>query len=94
MRPEEIARAVARARAIGDQTRVRILLRLLEKPHPVGRIARELHVAPSAISRHLQVLFNAGLVDRRRAASEVIYMIPRKGLGRCLRLLASAPRSL
>jgi DNA-binding transcriptional ArsR family regulator len=64
-----------RARALSDPTRVRILEVLARAPQQVGRIAAALASQPSTVSRHLQVLFVAGLVDRRRDASAVIYSI-------------------
>jgi DNA-binding transcriptional ArsR family regulator len=41
----------------------------------VGQLAAALDMQQSTASKHLQVLFRAGLVMRRRAASTVIYSI-------------------
>ena len=68
-------RVVGRARALADETRVRIIDVLVRTELPVGRIAAALDVEPSTVSKHLQVLFREGLVLRRRAASTVIYSI-------------------
>jgi DNA-binding transcriptional ArsR family regulator len=72
---DQVARVTGRSRALGDPTRVRILDVLGRAEQPVGRLAAALHCEPSAISKHLQVLFHAGLVERRRDASAVIYSI-------------------
>jgi DNA-binding transcriptional ArsR family regulator len=72
---EQADRVAGRSRALGDPTRVRILDVLARAEQPVGRIATALDCEASAISKHLQVLFHAGLVGRRRAASTVIYSI-------------------
>jgi ArsR family transcriptional regulator len=79
-----------RSRAIGDPTRVRILDVLSWAPQPVGQIAEALACEPSTISKHLQVLFHAGLVDRRRAASAVIYSLVDASLAAWVRSLAVA----
>jgi DNA-binding transcriptional ArsR family regulator len=72
---EQLNLVARRARALGDVTRVRILDVLGRAEQPVGMIAGALESEPSTISKHLQVLFHAGLVLRRRAASAVIYSI-------------------
>jgi DNA-binding transcriptional ArsR family regulator len=72
---EHVTLIARRARALGDPTRVRILDVLGRNEQPVGQIATALDSQQSTISKHLQVLFHAGLVDRRRAASTVIYSI-------------------
>ncbi len=70
---EQITRIVSRGRAIGDATRVRILSVLVRGEQAVGEVAQTLATQQSTVSKHLQVLFNAGLVQRRREASTVIY---------------------
>jgi DNA-binding transcriptional ArsR family regulator len=72
---QQLGLIVRRARALSDPTRVRILEVLARGPQQVGRIASALASQPSTVSRHLQVLFVAGLVERRRDASAVIYSI-------------------
>jgi DNA-binding transcriptional ArsR family regulator len=53
--------------ALADPTRRRILVRLSKHEEiPVTRLAQPFHVSPPAISRHLRVLENARLIDRRR----------------------------
>jgi ArsR family transcriptional regulator len=68
-------RVAGRARALADETRVRIIDVLSRAELPVGRIAAALELEPSIVSKHLQVLFREGLVMRRRVASTVIYTI-------------------
>jgi DNA-binding transcriptional ArsR family regulator len=72
---EQIDLIAARARALGDGTRVRILTVLRRGEQPVGQIADAAGTQQSTASKHLQVLFHAGLVQRRRAAATVIYSI-------------------
>jgi DNA-binding transcriptional ArsR family regulator len=78
-----------RARAMGDPTRVRILDVLAHAEQPVGQVAAALACEPSMISKHLQVLYRAGLVVRRRAANAVIYSIAAPELSDWCRYLAS-----
>lgn len=88
---QQVNLVAARARALGDPTRVRILDVLARSEQPVGRIAASLSSEPSTISKHLQVLFHAGLVERRRSASAIIYSIAAEDLIEWCRYLA-APR--
>jgi ArsR family transcriptional regulator len=72
---QQVNTIAARARALGDPTRVRILEVLAQGEQPVGIIALAVDSLQSTVSKHLQVLFHAGLVQRRRSASAVIYSI-------------------
>lgn len=60
-------------RAMGDATRREILLRLLEGPAPVYTIAEQFKVTRPAISRHLRVLKDAGLVRQEKQGREILY---------------------
>ena len=51
--------------ALGDRTRRSIVLLLAEGPRAVGELADELPVSRPAVSQHLKVLKDAGLVDER-----------------------------
>lgn len=87
---EERAHLVAsRARALGDPTRVRILSVLGRGRQTVGQIAAALDTRQSTASKHLQVLYHAGLVQRRRDASAVFYWLTSPDVLGCCRVLAS-----
>ena len=62
-------------RAMGDATRRRILLSLLEGPAPVYTIAEQFKVTRPAISRHLRVLKDAGLVRQEKSGREILYRL-------------------
>jgi len=79
----------SRARALGDPTRVRILTVLARGEQPVGQIAERSATRQSTASKHLQVLFHAGLVQRRRDASAVYYSVSSPEVMRLCRLLRS-----
>ncbi|HET9793271.1 MAG TPA: metalloregulator ArsR/SmtB family transcription factor [Thermoanaerobaculia bacterium] len=68
-------------RAIADPTRRRILARLRGAPLETGRIARSFPVSRPAISRHLRILAEAGLVRRRRAGRRCFYSLHAGPLG-------------
>ncbi len=53
--------------ALADPTRRRILVRLWDRGEgPVTALAKPFRISPPAISRHLRVLEQARLIDRRR----------------------------
>lgn len=72
---EEIGTLTARFRALGEPTRIRIVEVLARGEQPVSGVVHALRAYQSNISKHLQVLFHAGLVTRERSASAVIYAL-------------------
>jgi DNA-binding transcriptional ArsR family regulator len=66
--------------ALGDPTRRAIFERLVEHPLAVGEIAGELPVSRPAVSQHLKVLKDAGLVVDRAAGTRRIYRVDPQGL--------------
>jgi DNA-binding transcriptional ArsR family regulator len=67
--------------ALGDPTRRRILERLRTGPKPVGVIAAGLSVSRPAVSQHLKILREAGLVQEEPRGTRRIYHIDPRGLG-------------
>ncbi|MGH3101973.1 MAG: ArsR/SmtB family transcription factor [Thermoleophilia bacterium] len=67
--------------ALGDPTRRAIFERLAEEPRSVGELAGELPVSRPAVSQHLKVLKEAGLVIDRRAGNRRIYQVDPDGVG-------------
>ena len=67
--------------ALGDPTRRTIFERLADRPHAVGELARDLPVSRPAVSQHLRVLKDAGLVIDRPAGARRIYQLDPDGLG-------------
>jgi DNA-binding transcriptional ArsR family regulator len=66
--------------ALADTTRRTIFERLIEQPSAVGELARELPVSRPAVSQHLKVLKDAGLVVDKRAGKQRIYQVDPDGL--------------
>jgi DNA-binding transcriptional ArsR family regulator len=67
--------------ALAEPTRRQILERLIAGPQPVGALAEGLPVTRSAVSQHLKVLKEAGLVADRAEGTRRIYRIDPAGLG-------------
>lgn len=67
--------------AIADPTRRLLLERLSRGPMPVGRLAHGLAVSRPAVSQHLKVLKEAGLVTDHAEGTKRIYRIDPNGLG-------------
>ena len=67
--------------ALGDPTRRAIFERLAERPSAVGELAGELSVSRPAVSQHLKVLKDAGLVLDRAAGTRRIYRVDPEGIG-------------
>src|ERR1700677_3046575 len=66
--------------ALGDRTRRAILLRLSEGPSAGGGRATHPPVSRSAVSQHLKVLKDAGLVAERVAGTRRIYRLNEAGV--------------
>jgi DNA-binding transcriptional ArsR family regulator len=66
--------------ALGDPTRRAIFEQLREGPRAVGEIAAELPVSRPAVSQHLRVLKDAGLVTERPDGTRRLYRLDPDGL--------------
>ncbi len=73
--------------ALADPTRRRVFEHLREGPRAVGEIAARMPVSRPAVSQHLRVLKQAGLVADERAGSRRVYRIDPDGLGELRRWL-------
>lgn len=66
--------------ALGDPTRRAIFERLGQGPSAVGELAAVLPVSRPAVSQHLKVLVNAGLVAVEAAGTRRIYRLDPQGV--------------
>ncbi len=73
--------------ALSDPTRRAVFERLIDGPQPVGRIAKGMPVSRPAVSQHLKVLKEAGLVTDRPEGTRRVYSIDPNGLGALRRYL-------
>jgi DNA-binding transcriptional ArsR family regulator len=67
--------------ALGDPTRRAIFERLARGPRAVGELASELPVSRPAVSQHLKVLKDAGLVVDTAAGTRRVYRLDPDGVG-------------
>ena len=66
--------------ALGDRTRRRIVEHLRGGPHSVGELAAMLPVSRPAVSQHLAVLRNSGLVRYQEHGTRNVYQLDLAGL--------------
>jgi DNA-binding transcriptional ArsR family regulator len=65
---------------LGDPTRRRIVEMLATRELPAGEIARRFDMTPPAVSQHLKLLRDAGIVSVRRDAQRRMYALDPRGL--------------
>jgi DNA-binding transcriptional ArsR family regulator len=73
--------------ALGDPTRRALFERLAARPSAVGDLARGLPVSRPAVSQHLKVLKEAGLVHEVAQGTRRIYSLDPRGIGAIRRWL-------
>jgi len=66
--------------ALSDPTRRTVLELVAERPRPVGELADALPVSRPAVSQHLRVLKDAGLLAENRIGTRHLYVLRPAGL--------------
>jgi len=66
--------------ALSDPTRREIFERLAQRPQAVGELAERLPVSRPAVSQHLKVLKEAGLVVERAQGTRRVYRVDTAGV--------------
>jgi DNA-binding transcriptional ArsR family regulator len=66
--------------ALGDRSRRAIVLRLAERPYAVVDLANSLPLSRPAVSQHLKVLKEAGLVAEQAVGTRRIYRLNEAGV--------------
>lgn len=74
-------------KALGNEQRLLILCNLLEGPMSVGELNARMTLSQSALSQHLALLREGGLVETRREAQSIHYSLPAGPVTRVLTLL-------
>ena len=74
-------------KALGNPKRLEILLCLRDGEHSVGALEKKVRLSQSALSQHLAVLRNAGIVTTRRVAQTIYYTIHSDAVLKVLSLL-------
>jgi len=75
-----------RFHVLGEPYRLRILQLLLRNAMTVGELVKKLDENQSNVSKHLQILRQAELVNRRREGNCIIYSLKDRGFGRLCEL--------
>ena len=78
----------AALKALAEPHRRVILELVAGEPRPVGDIAGHLDITPQAVSRHLKVLREAGLVDERREGTRHLFVVNPDGFSVVQQFLA------
>jgi DNA-binding transcriptional ArsR family regulator len=66
--------------ALADETRREIVSRLASGPQPAGRLAKGFPISRPAVSKHLRVLREAGLVECAKVGRQQLYRLAPGGL--------------
>jgi DNA-binding transcriptional ArsR family regulator len=69
---------MAVAKALGDENRIRMLLALQDGELCVCQITEMFGLAASTTSKHLSILYQAGLLDSRKEGRWMYYSLPGK----------------
>jgi ArsR family transcriptional regulator len=85
MKVDKNCSAIAEALGVlANPHRIRVLCVLREGEHGVGAIARATGLTPAHTSSHLRVLYDRGLVQRRREWRQVFYRLRDERVARLL----------
>ena len=63
-------------KAMGNEQRLLVLCQLVDREASVGQLQAGSQLSQSALSQHLAVLREAGLVQTRREGASVVYSLP------------------
>ena len=69
---------IAALKALGEETRLRILRLLFKEPMSVNEIADRLKASQYNVSKHLRIMREAGLLEVEKQGKERFYSVTRK----------------
>ena len=79
--PEALVELVAqRFRVLGEPMRIKLLDRLRDGEATVGELQRELDATQQNVSKHLGILYDAGMVSRSKRGNHTVYAISDPGV--------------
>lgn len=81
-------------KALADETRLRIVMALRQKELCACQIIALLELAPSTVSRHLYLLSQAGVIDKRKCGKWIYCSHPARPSPAVRELLAMTVRTL
>lgn len=91
--PEPLVNLIAqRFRALGEPARIRLLDALRAGPSGVSELAARMGLSQQNASKHLGILYVAGLVKRTRAGNSTLYAVSDPSVFVLCELVCDAPR--
>jgi len=84
---QHAGQAAAFLKALANEQRLCILCSLLDEPLSVGELNDHVSLSQSALSQHLAVLREGGLVNAERRGQTIFYSVPKGEVRRTLALL-------
>lgn len=87
MKDVVISQGAKMLKAMGNEKRLEILYHLFQKEQNVGELEKVIGLSQSALSQHLAVLRNEGLVKTRREAQTIFYSIKNSKVNDVLKML-------
>ena len=85
---ESAGRAAALLRLLGNEKRLMVLCQLADEELSVGELQRRVGLSQSALSQHLALLREEGVVSNRRASQTIYYRIADHSALRIIETLA------
>jgi DNA-binding transcriptional ArsR family regulator len=80
-------RAAGLLKALANEQRLMILCHLLDGPLAVGELNAQVGLSQSALSQHLAVLREAGVVATEREAQTIYYSLPKGAVTKIIGVL-------
>ena len=71
--------ALSKIQALSNETRFEIVKLVRKREMAAGSIARRFNLTRPAVSQHISVLREAGLLDERRVGSKRLYVVREQG---------------
>ena len=87
MRSHDIAASARRFAALGDPTRLQVFALISRSPLSVAEVAAQMPVSRPAVSQHLKVLADAGLVQLESIGTRNLYRPDSDGVATLLDLI-------
>lgn len=67
-------------KALGDETRLKILHEMRRDPASTQSLAIKLCITEAGISKHLKILYNAGLIEKKRQGNYILYFMSKNAI--------------
>ncbi|MCB2354237.1 ArsR/SmtB family transcription factor [Clostridium estertheticum] len=69
-------------KALGDETRLKILSCIYKKTNSTQAIAKEVGITEAGVSKHFKIMYKAGVIHKRRDGNFINYIIEKKVIDR------------